>query len=266
MRALSLIPALVMLTACEGGLPAVDNGPLALGIVSGQNQVATAGSERLAQPVVGKLVRQPGGGIAFRLVTPAYAEGTVVQGSPVPGAVVCAVSVTEGGMVPFTPCTNTGSDGTATFFFAPGTKAGEARSEIRGVVDGQPAVFDTARAVVQPGPLARWYVGPVGGRVYTVSDGDTVRIDTIPRIVGEDQYANEIGRDSVLSHSARWIWQPFVYNGGAPDAPPADARTGWTVVVPDSASAWNTRSYGANAVLVMWLDGARETVYFDVRP
>lgn len=154
MRTLLPVAVLLSLAACDGASPGPDSGPLALGIVSGNHQTATAGADRLPDPVVGKLVRTPGGGLAFHLVTPAYAEGTVVTGSPVPGAVVCAVSVTDAGLTPFTPCTNTDNNGQATFFFSPGTKAGEAKSEIRGTVEGQPAVFDTVTAEVEPGALA----------------------------------------------------------------------------------------------------------------
>jgi hypothetical protein len=152
MRAI-LALAVLVLVGCEaaGG----GDGPLAFGIVSGNGQTAAAGDDRLIDPVVGKLVREPSGGITFRLVAPAYAQGTVVNGSPVPGAVVCAVSITEGGMEPWVPCTNTDSAGTATFFFTPGTKADTARAEIRGTVQGEPAVFDTATAVVEPGSATR---------------------------------------------------------------------------------------------------------------
>lgn len=155
MRTASLLLAstgLLLLAACDG--PNGPNGPLVLGIVSGNHQTATAGDQQLGEPVVGKMVRTETGSIAFRLVTPAYAQdGTTVSGSPVAGAVVCAVSVTDGGLEPFTPCTNTASDGTAVFFFSPGTKAGEAKSEIRGTVNAQPAVFDTVVAAVEPGPM-----------------------------------------------------------------------------------------------------------------
>ncbi len=154
MRRLALaIPALLVAAACDAAGPGND-GPLAIGVVSGDNQVAPAGAEQLPDPVVGKLVRQPGGGITFRLVTPAYAQGTVVNGSPVAGAVVCAVNVQGAAQLEaFTPCTNTDANGTATFFFAPGTKAGEAVSEIRGTVEGEPAVFDSVTATVEPGAL-----------------------------------------------------------------------------------------------------------------
>lgn len=144
--------SLLLLAACDSGSPGPD-GPLALGIIAGNNQVGSAGAERLPDPVVGKLVREPdSGGITFHLVTPAYAQGTVVQGSPVAGAVVCAVSV-EGQLEAFTPCTNTDSNGQATFFFAPGTTVGEARAEIRGTLEGEPAVFDTVVAQVEPGAV-----------------------------------------------------------------------------------------------------------------
>lgn len=148
-----LIALLVLSTAaCGGSASSPPEGPLKLGIVSGDNQVAAAGSAKLTDPVVGRLVRvSTASGPRFEFVKTAYAQ-TVVTGSPVPGAVVCAVSVTPGSMVPFVPCTNTDTNGQATFFFTPGTKAGAAEAEIRGTLAGQPAVFDTAKATVTPGP------------------------------------------------------------------------------------------------------------------
>jgi hypothetical protein len=163
------------LAACGGSgggttEPPPPPGALALGLVAGQDQTVVAGSQRLADPVVGRLVRQANGRVAFHrlspleaglrrvgdfLVSPLYAQGTVVDGAPVAGAVVCAVSVDPiRTLVPFTPCTNTDANGKATFFFTPGTAAGEAMAEIRGTVGGEPAVFDTAMATVTPGPLA----------------------------------------------------------------------------------------------------------------
>jgi hypothetical protein len=255
MRAVTIL-SLALLAGCDSG---VDSGPLAFGIVSGNNQTAQAGSDRLSQPVVGKLVRTPDGGITFRLVTPLYAQGTVVNGSPVPGAVVCAVSISEDGMVPWVPCTNTDSAGQATFFFTPGTRADTVRSEIRGTVEGEPAVFDTATALVAPGPLAAWGVGdPV-----SVSEGDTIRVDTLA-IAARDEWFNAIERDSLATRTIRWKWQPFA--DPFPDEMPADAGEGWTVIVPDSASQWATPIGRPEAVLVGWVDGVRGAVMFRVSP
>ena len=66
----------------------------------------------------------------------AYAQdaGTVVNGSPVAGAVVCAQSL-DGGLTPFVPCTNTDNNGKAVFFFTPTTRAGTHYAEIRGTVE-----------------------------------------------------------------------------------------------------------------------------------
>lgn len=151
----SLFVTLAFALGCGGSATSTPEGPLKLGIVSGDNQVALAGSQKLTDPVIGRLVRvSTASGPRFEFVKTAYAQ-TVVTGSPVPGAVVCAVSLTPGDMVPFVPCTNTDANGQATFFFTPGTKAGEVHSEIRGTLAGQPAVFDTATATVEAGPAAK---------------------------------------------------------------------------------------------------------------
>jgi hypothetical protein len=194
MRAVTIL-SLALLAGCESG---VGSGPLAFGIVSGNNQTATAGSNRLTDPVVGKLVRTPDGGITFNLVRSAYAQ-TVVSGSPVPGAVVCAVSISENGMVPWVPCTNTDSAGQATFFFTPGTRADTVRSEIRGTVSGEPAVFDTASAVVQPGP-------PVYGSVMARCTGGGSYTDTlnVARDFGSPHVAD------LYNNPIDWKLRPFL--------------------------------------------------------
>lgn len=142
--------------ACGGGdvTPPVD-GPLNLDIVAGQDQVAPAGSPQLSDPVVGQLVRvRTADGrwrFRFELVKTAYAQNTV-NGSPVVGAVVCSETV-AGNFKPFSVCTNTDANGRATFYYETGTKAGIQRAEVRGLnAQGQPAVFDTVRATVEPGP------------------------------------------------------------------------------------------------------------------
>jgi hypothetical protein len=249
---------------CESG---VDSGPLAFGIVSGNNQTAQAGSDRLTNPVVGKLVRTPDGGITFNLVRSAYAQGTVVNGSPVPGAVVCAVSISEDGMVPWVPCTNTDSAGKATFFFTPGTRADTVRSEIRGTVEGEPAVFDTASAVVQPGPLAAW-----GGGRFDAAEGDTV--DVKPGVLGgRDEWFNDIVPDSIRALPIRWTWVPYRTGSNItplPETMPDDAGSGWTVVVPEGSADWKIDCPGCSeeptALLVAWIDGVRNAFKFHISP
>lgn len=202
-----LLASAILLAACGGSTS--PNGPLQLGIVSGDNQIAPAGSQQLSNPVVGKMVRVfTAQGPRFEFVKTAYAQ-TVVNGSPVAGAVVCAVSLTEGDMVPFTPCTNTDNDGTATFFFTPGTRAGVARAEIRGTVAGQPAVFDTATATVEPGvakEIGMATFGPVN-----VDGGTSVDLHNIILNV-KDAYSNFIyakgstfGNEGIPSFTPRWV-------------------------------------------------------------
>lgn len=160
MRALPFLTIAVLgIAACGGkdGIAPVE-GPPALSIVSGNNQTAVAGTTQLPDPVVGQLVKIKiaDGRSRFVFVKSAYAQ-TVVNGSPIAGAVVCAVELVEGAMKPFVPCTNTDALGKAVFFFEPGKKAGNHRSEIRGILNGLPTVFDTAKATIIVGPLDRQY-------------------------------------------------------------------------------------------------------------
>ncbi|HEX5437167.1 MAG TPA: hypothetical protein VFW98_08405 [Gemmatimonadaceae bacterium] len=158
------------LMACGGDSPTApppppSAGPLALAIVSGQGQTVQAGVHRLGAPVVSQMVRTPEGRLVMRMVGSAQ---TVVSGSPVPGAVVCAVSTDSvHELVPFTPCTNTDSAGQATFFFTPPTTVGEASAEIRGTLGNQPAVFDTAQAMVTAGPAASLVLSAQAMVVFT---------------------------------------------------------------------------------------------------
>lgn len=121
-------------------------------IISGNDQRVTADqvalNDQLTEPVVQQMVRSTSGLVSFATLN---ATGPIVlKGSPIVGAVVCA----EGGngrLTPFSRCTNTDAEGKATFVFETSTVAGEATAEIRGYLDGKPAVFDTAIATVLPG-------------------------------------------------------------------------------------------------------------------
>lgn len=165
------------------------NGPLAMGIVSGNNQVVTAGHDSLPNPVVGQMVRLPNGTVAFHIlkagnslldaIVPRAFAQTVVNGSPVPGAVVCAVSVDSvHKLTPWTPCTNTDAGGKATFFFTTGTTAGVASAQIRGTLNSQPAVFDTAKATVTADAAAKITTNANGGGVLA-PDGARLENSTV---------------------------------------------------------------------------------------
>lgn len=155
----TILPALLLI-ACGSD---EDPGQLEHGILAGASQTVTAGATTLPSAVTWALRRNKNGTITvYRILdaalpAKAWAQGTpvTVKGSPVPGAVVCA---TENGIKPFTPCTNTGADGNATFFYDVTTKsAGDYRSEIRGTVNNAPAVFDTVKVSVVAAPPAPQY-------------------------------------------------------------------------------------------------------------
>jgi hypothetical protein len=265
MRIIRTLALLLGVTACGGSTSSPPEGPLKLGIVAGNNQVAPAGSAKLTDPVVGRLVRvSTASGPRFEFVKTAYAQ-TVVTGSPVPGAVVCAVSVTAGSMVPFVPCTNTDADGKATFFFTPGTKAGEAESEIRGTLAGQPAVFDTAKATVLPGPAAEialvpWpNCSPACPPKYPI--GGTLDLHTVIKYV-RDQYQNlivpattaEISDAGVTQNTTAITPQWAIRDGSEPGQPAPDA-SGWIVTFPKAGRFF----------VYIWVGSARASVDVDVQ-
>jgi hypothetical protein len=234
MRHICTLALLLSCAACGGSTTSTPEGPLKLGIVAGNNQVAPAGSVKLTDPVVGRLVRvSTASGPRFEFVKTAYAQ-TVVTGSPVPGAVVCAVSMTAGSMVPFVPCTNTDADGKATFFFTPGTKAGEAESEIRGTLAGQPAVFDTATATVLPGPAVKASGGQCNtGQpgCYLVSVGDVLDLH-MTFTQAFDQYDNSIDLTGIVpSYAIRGPCGSGEANCFPPPAGLTPDGSGWTLTV-----------------------------------
>lgn len=186
MRRLIALSVVASLLACGGsdGGTNPGTGPLAIAIISGNNQVASAGNDSLPEPVVGKLVRKPDGSVAWVrelpsraldvLVPRAFAQGTVVNGSPVAGAVVCAVSTDPlHKLTPFVPCTNTDDNGQAVFFFTTDTVAGVSTAEIRGTVNSEPVVFDTASAIVVPDTSSgRLFYKRIGSDVYAYRSVD----------------------------------------------------------------------------------------------
>lgn len=147
------VAALIALAACGGDSTTPTLGAAKLGIESGNNQSTKASTAKLGAPVIGRMVRTASGAARFvRRGALLDGTGTVVTGSPIPGAVVCAVSIdAQHPLTPFVPCTNTDSTGHATFFFSTGTIAGAASAEIRGTVSNEPTVFDTVKATILPG-------------------------------------------------------------------------------------------------------------------
>lgn len=121
------LACLALLGACKGTEPSAD-GPLDGVITAGNNQTVTAGAASLPDAVAYQMIRLKSGQVALRrvpkdrrdlrqqmergsarlldLMLPARAWAqTTVNGSPVPGAVVCAQEIPE--LVPFARCTNT---------------------------------------------------------------------------------------------------------------------------------------------------------------
>lgn len=201
--------ALVGLTSCA----ASDAEILNHGITAGQEQVVTAGVAQLPQSVTWRLARTASGGITAErvldvVVPRAYAQGTtVVKGSPVPGAVVCAT--TKSGLTPFVPCTNTDNNGNATFFFTvDSTKAKRYYSEIRGTVENKPAVFDTAFVTVTTGPMdsLRW-MNDLGFQPSATLADSAARDpygNVIPYRLVSDGHLNVVG-DTVGTVAARTV-------------------------------------------------------------
>lgn len=252
MRVAVSVFALAALVACSGSTNPT-SGALKLGIVSGNNQTALASKQQLTDPVIGKLVRSADGTVSFHwidalLPTKAYAQGgTTVTGSPVPGAVVCAVSIDPTHKLdPFVPCTNTDANGQATFFFTTGTTAGVSKAEIRGTLNSSPAVFDTAQATVLPDttPANAFLVNFPSNDLGTLSIGDTVRLDALLNVV--DKYTNPM-----TVWSAKWGFSTDTATSCCLPPQPPLTGVGHKPVVTANARTLFVQM-GSNATFVQW--------------
>lgn len=244
----SFVLAVLALAACGGASTSPKPvGPLSFAIVAGQNQTATAGSDSLSKPVVGQLVMATSGRLVFRTIGDVRAQ-TVVNGSPVPGSVVCAVSPNDThALKAFNPCTNTDSDGKATFWFTPPTAAGTATAEIHGTdANGNPAAFDTVTASVQPGSARvikmKYYdvggdsSGPTSGGV-AVALGDSLDVVSWIGTV-TDAYGNVI-----TDYSSAQVAEAAYSTGASPAWTPGRfvtfPDTGWYRAWVKIDSTWN---------------------------
>lgn len=196
---------LALLAACSNGTG--PNGPLKIGIVSGNDQIAPATTTDLSAPVVGQLVRLSDGSVAWRaldglLPAKAYAQSQTLNGSPVVGSVVCAATVGNDGLIPIVPCTSTDKNGKATFAFRHGTKAGIVKAVVQGMLNGEVATYDTAKATVTPGPIVHfgWYLS--GGRDTTVTVGQVLNFETYP-VRAVDAYGNVVAKSDYTFTSQR---------------------------------------------------------------
>lgn len=263
MRITALVLLLAALLAgCGDGDPAgTDESGLSLSVIGGDGQVVQAGSGRLPEPVVARLVMLSSGRIAWSpldlLARPAHAQ-TVDQGSPVPDVPVCIAALTEGGPAPTQPCTYTDRDGRATFFFDAGTRAGVHVTELRAFVEPLPAALDSVVTRIRPGPVVSFS--------YSTSPPSSARAgETIDWSVviaaGHDAYGNELPRDSVVSQvTLGWAWTPVdtVDDPECNDGPNQPAGEGWVIPVPAEARDWMGRTAVApNACLWTWALGQR---------
>lgn len=188
-----ILMALVALTAvslayCDD--PTALLGDLGLGIVSGQNQVTFAGSSELSEPVVGRLVQDGSGNVTFLLGPEPLLAQTTVKG--VPGQVVCDKATTEPHLEPFSVCATTDSDGYATFHYSAGTKAGQARHEIRCECPDGALVTDTVVATVEPGPVN----GQTSEGLWGVRGVGTTMDQSSWKVGGQDSYIAGLYQDA----------------------------------------------------------------------
>ncbi len=175
----------VLLAGCDGATPTPE-GTARFGLANNdQSAPVSALTRDFDKPLVGKVVRTPGG-IALRFVTPLYADTVLLNGSPVAGAVACMDQPVTGGPAPTQLCNNTAADGTVPFFMRSGTKADTFIYHVNATVNGQPIQPDSARFVQVPGPVAM-------NRMWTEVDNVEKGLPLgIPPVTFEDAYHNPI--------------------------------------------------------------------------
>lgn len=161
--------------------------PVAFGVVSGDGQLVEAGRDSLLAPVVGQAYRDASGNVAFGLVSPLHAQTPI--GTGVPNVLTCAEPVGENGLEPYITCRETDAQGFVSYWFEPGTEAGEACAEIRAEIDGVPQALATTCSTVEPGPVAAGQLTDGGG--LTVAPGESV--DLTPYLTDlRDAHGNAI--------------------------------------------------------------------------
>jgi len=230
MRRLICAGAALAVIGC-GDSGGVHWGDPELRVLDGNDQVhVVAVDDSLDAPVTAQLYREPqSGGISLRIgPAPLHAQ-TPVQG--VAGEQVCAVPIGDNGLEPWSPCDITGTDGTALFWFEPGTQAGESCAEIRASVNGQRVVTDMACATVYAGDPTLIHIHVDGRPPIAVSAGDTI---DIRELVWKsfDAFGNELSAGDLLAAPDSIVTSAWFEIGSGPDYTPV--TTGWEMVVPDS--------------------------------
>lgn len=232
---MTVLLALALVAACDSGGTNPEDGPVKVGIVSGNNQVVVAApAKALPAPIVAQLVRLPNGTYAllqnaadFVLPTKAYAQGIVLTGSPIPGGVVCGLPADSlRPLKPMIACVNTGADGKVSYPFSHGTVAGESKGIVQASINGVVVTLDTARATVVHGPVAA-----MGGflRDTAVTPGQVIDFTTFPVSV-IDYYGNRIPQADYVFTYRRVNRTASLTDAAATASRMVTVRTGDTLV------------------------------------
>ena len=184
--------ALILLAAC--GKSATDTGPVRynFAVIDGANQVSTAGDAALAKRVTSQLTRDPQGTFATRVFdfiapTIAYAQGLVLSGTPVAGAIVCGREAKLGEPQVIPLCAFTLADGKAANTVVPGTKAGAYNVLFTAQVPATEPVKDSTTVVIGAGAPAE--IGVLTFGPIAVAVGGTIDLHDIIGFT-RDKYNN----------------------------------------------------------------------------
>lgn len=190
------IPFAYALTACGETTTAPRALRYNFGVVDGANQVSTAGVPTLGQPITSQLTRHEQGKFARlqRIILPpfAYAQGLVMPGIPVAGAIVCAREADPGEPKAFPLCAFTDVNGKAPITIQGGTKAGAFRVLFTAQVQSQQPVRDSTTVTVEAGPITFNFFTLCGS--LTGGPVPTWTVDNIPngQPLVRDQFGNRV--------------------------------------------------------------------------
>lgn len=236
MRHASLL-LIALVAACNGGSAAPQpEGPIKVGVASGNNQIVPAARRiRLPDSVGIQAVRLANGSVALRVldrasdfVLPprAYAQTSVKS---VAGLVACgkAPSDPRHALIPEVQCAMTSAQGKAWFNFLRDTIAGTSVAYVAYTdpITGQTVISDSVKAIVQPLAASDFYA--LEDPRPSVGDTVDLRARTIGRVT--DQYKNVL-----TSYRIRYRRINFV--AGMPDSASAFALSDKTLLDGDKVA------------------------------
>lgn len=212
----ALLISAMVLSGCSGGTSPQANGPVKVGIVSGNNQsVAAAPSKPLPQTVVAQVIRLPDGTSSLRILDAllppnAYAQ-TAVDGVPNQAVCQAAPKPDERALKADIPCTISDATGKAYLTFLHDSIAGPSIARVGVSTPAGTQITDSVQATVLPGVASPTYLAPqtpilnfpatVPATSVVDQYGNAVSFRIVPdgRLVVQDTTTGSVGARTLVS-------------------------------------------------------------------